>query len=70
MYRGGLIFTVLAHSLYLLTLSILEYLDKDIHVHGDVNREEALLTAQTSAHELRLVVTQSSLNSYLPTFEL
>ena len=35
--RGGLIFTVLAHSLYLLTQSILHKgLDIDTHIHGDV----------------------------------
>jgi len=58
-YRGGLIFTVLAHSLYLLTLSILEGLDKDTHVHGDVNRERSLFSIDLQAHKLRLVVTQS-----------
>jgi hypothetical protein len=49
-YRGGLIFMVLAHTLYLLTYSILEGLDKDTHIHGDVNRElKVSLAAQTWA---------------------
>jgi hypothetical protein len=40
--RGGLIFTVLTHSLYLITKSILKGLDKDTHIHGDVNIESII----------------------------
>ena len=42
--RGGLIFTVLAHSLYLLTQSILKGLDKDTHY---MVTSITLLVAQT-----------------------
>jgi len=59
---------VLTHSLYLITSSILEGLDKDTHIHGDVNREKASalkLSTDMHADTLRLVVTQSLLDSKL-----
>jgi len=49
---------VLTHSLYLFTQSILKGLDKDTHVHGDVNRERSLFSTDLRVHKLRLVATQ------------